>query len=55
LGQVPFDAIVVEDEALITAGFTLEERLQKFIYTGGAGNIVARFVEGRRVVCRPGD
>jgi guanine deaminase len=50
-----FDAIVVEDEALITAGFTLEERLQKFIYTGGAGNIVARFVEGRRVVCRPGD
>ena len=49
-----FDAIVVEDDPLITTGFTLEERLQKFIYTGGADNIVARFVEGKRIGCEPG-
>lgn len=50
-----FDAIVVEDEPLITAGFSLEERLQRFLYTGEAVNIIERFVEGKRIRCEPGN
>jgi guanine deaminase len=46
-----FDAIVVDDGSLPTADFSLEERLQRFIYTGAAGNITARFVQGERISC----
>jgi len=44
-----FDAIVVNDEQPIDAELTIEERLQKFLYTGEARNITARFVEGKRI------
>jgi guanine deaminase len=44
-----FDAIVVEDEPLITAGLSVVERLERFLYTGEAGNIIARFVEGEKI------
>ncbi len=44
-----FDALVVEDDLLVTTGLSLEERLQKFLYTGEASNITARFVEGKKL------
>ncbi len=47
-----FDAIVVEDEPLITAGLSVVERLERFLYTGEAGNIIARFVEGEKLVMK---
>lgn len=44
-----FDALVVEDEPRITRYLSLSEQLQRFLYTGEAGQIVARFVAGRRI------
>lgn len=47
-----FDALVVEDEALIAERYSLEDRLEKFIYSGDDRNIIARYVEGRCVDTR---
>lgn len=44
-----FDALVVEDSAEERAGKTLLERLQQFVYTGNAGQIVERYVAGRKI------
>jgi len=44
-----FDAIIVEDDPRITGRLSLEEQFQRFLYTGDARNIIARFVEGRQV------
>lgn len=42
-----FDALVIEDEPMIAERYCLEDRLEKFIYTGDDRNIVARYVEGK--------
>lgn len=47
-----FDALVVEENPLITAGLSMEERLQKFLYTGEPGNICARFIRGKPIPTR---
>ena len=44
-----FDALVVEDDPRIAGRLSLEERLQRFLYTGDDRNIVARFAAGRQV------
>ncbi|MFT5726226.1 MAG: guanine deaminase [Desulforhopalus sp.] len=44
-----FDALVIEDEPMIAERYSLEDRLEKFIYTGDDRNIVARYVEGKYV------
>ena len=42
-----FDALVIDDsDLLIENNLSLEERLQKFIYTGSSNNIVERYVCG---------
>ena len=43
------DALVIEDEPMIAERYSLEDRLEKFIYTGDDRNIVARYVEGKCV------
>lgn len=43
------DALVVEDEAMIAERYCLEDRLEKFIYTGDDRNILARYVEGEKI------
>ncbi len=43
------DALVIEDHPLIAETYTLEERLEKYIYSGDRSNIVAKYVEGRRL------
>jgi guanine deaminase len=42
-----FDALVVKDAA--QAKLSLEERLQRFIYTGGSSQICRRYVAGKEV------
>jgi guanine deaminase len=44
-----FDAIVIEDETWTKERLTLEERVQRFIYTGDDRNIVSRFVKGEEI------
>ena len=44
-----FDAIVVDDKQPKSVDFSLKDRLQRFLYTGEADNITARFVEGKRI------
>jgi len=44
-----FDALVIEDEPMIAERYSLEDRLEKFIYTGDDRHIVARYVEGKCV------
>ena len=44
-----FDALVIEDGPMIAERYCLEDRLEKFIYTGDDRNIVARYVEGKCV------
>lgn len=45
-----FDALVVDDSTLPSfRKLTLEERLQKFIYTGDDRNIKERYVAGRKI------
>ena len=44
-----FDALVLEDSPFITELYNLEDRLEKFIYTGDDRNISARFVQGRKL------
>jgi len=45
-----FDALVIKDEPMIAERYCLEDRLEKFIYTGDDRNIVARYVEGKCLV-----
>lgn len=43
------DALVIEDHPLIAETYTLEERLEKFIYSGERINIIAKYVEGHNL------
>lgn len=43
------DALVIEDDELIANRYSLEDRLERFIYIGDDRNIVARYVEGRQI------
>lgn len=43
------DALIIDDTIENTEGRTLIERLQRFIYTGGAKQIVARFAAGQEL------
>lgn len=45
-----FDALVIDDSSLsIFKSLTVEERLQKFIYTGDDRNIKERYVAGKKI------
>lgn len=44
-----FDALVIEDHPLVAELYSIEERLEKFLYTGNSQNIYARYVEGKRI------
>ncbi len=44
-----FDALVIEDEPVFRELYSLEDRLEKFVYTGDDRNITACFVEGKRI------
>lgn len=44
-----FDALVIEDEKIITDRYCLEDRLERFIYLGDDRNICARYVEGNKL------
>ena len=44
-----FDAIVIEDDPDITRNLSLEERFQRYLYTGDDRSIIARFVAGRQI------
>jgi guanine deaminase len=43
------DALVVDDASLGGRGYGLAERLERFVYAGDGRNIVARYVNGRRL------
>lgn len=43
------DALVIEDHPLIAEIYTLEERLEKYIYSGDRSNIVSKYVEGHKL------
>lgn len=46
-----FDALIIEDSNLkITEGRSLEERLQRFIYTGDDRHITHRFISGELIL-----
>lgn len=44
-----FDALVIDDSNLFGEGLTIEERIQRFIYTGDDRNIVERYVAGNKI------
>ena len=45
-----FDALVIDDsELLADPGYTLLERLERFVYVGDDRNIVARFCHGNQI------
>ena len=45
-----FDALVIDDgELMIDAGYSLLERLERFVYIGDDRHIVARYCQGRPV------
>ncbi len=45
-----FDALVIDDSSLPSfKSLSIEERLQKFIYTGDDRNIIERFVAGKKI------
>jgi guanine deaminase len=44
-----FDALVIDDSDLGDNGRSLEERLQRYIYTGDDRQIVERYVRGNRL------
>ena len=44
-----FDALVIEDDPMIAQRYSLEDRLEKFIYAGDDRNICARYVEGKKL------
>lgn len=43
------DALVIEDDEFTANRYTLEDRLERFIYIGDDRNIVARYVEGKAI------
>lgn len=43
------DALVIEDDELISNRYSLEDRLERFIYIGDDRNIIARYVEGKEI------
>jgi len=44
-----FDALVIEESSFVTELYSLEDRLEKFLYTGDDRDISARFVQGRKM------
>lgn len=44
-----FDALVIDDSNLGNSDYSIEERLERFIYLGDERNIVSRYVEGQFV------
>lgn len=44
-----FDALVIEDDVLIADRYSIEERLERFLYAGDDRNICARYVEGTKI------
>lgn len=44
-----FDALVIEDDELIANRYSLEDRLERFLYIGDDRNICARYVEGDEI------
>ncbi|SHH89818.1 amidohydrolase family protein [Clostridium grantii] len=44
-----FDALVIEDDSLTADRYSLEDRLERFIYIGDDRNIIARYVEGNKI------
>lgn len=44
-----FDALIIEDDSMIAERYSMEDRLEKFIYTGDDRNICARYVEGEKI------
>ena len=44
-----FDAIIVDDSPFSSNSYTLEERIQQFIYRGDDRNILYRYVAGTLV------
>ena len=46
-----FDALIIDDSDLSSINkLSLEERIQKFIYAGDDRNIIARYVQGRKIL-----
>lgn len=43
------DALVIEDDNLIADRYSLEDRLERFLYIGDDRNIVERYVEGKKL------
>lgn len=43
------DALVIEDDPLLAEIYTVEDRLEKFLYTGDDRNIIARYVQGNAI------
>lgn len=44
------DALIIEDDDLISSRYSIEDRLEKFIYTGDDRNICDRYVEGKKII-----
>jgi guanine deaminase len=44
-----FDALVIKDDELIAHMYSLEDRLERFLYVGDSRNICERYVEGRKL------
>ncbi|WP_413699950.1 amidohydrolase family protein [Psychromonas sp. KJ10-10] len=43
------DALVIEDDEFTSERYSLEDRLERFIYIGDDRNIIARYVEGNAI------
>lgn len=43
------DALVIEDDQLIASRYSLEDRIERFLYIGDDRNIIARYVEGKQI------
>lgn len=44
-----FDALIIDDEELNYLDYTLEERLERFIYLGDDRHILHRYVSGNLI------
>ena len=44
-----FDALVIEDDAMIAQRYSVEDRLEKFIHVGDDRHICARYIEGEKL------
>ncbi len=44
-----FDALVIEDDAMIAQRYCLEDRLERFIHVGDDRHICARYLEGEKL------